>query len=121
MKDTASKLLKKINLQQREINYILNYSSRAKYLRLQINNSNELEVILPRRYKHGKAEDFILQKKDWILKHLKEKRLKKYYFLGREISVSINYDLFVKKPQLNYQNTKLTAYIPSGYDSFGKG
>ncbi len=118
MKDSSVKQLKKINLQHKEINYTLRYSSRAKYLRLQINGCNELEVVLPRRYKHEKVEDFILQKKEWILKHLKEKQIAKYYFLGEEVSVLINYDLFLKKPHINYLNRKLTASIPSGYNSF---
>ena len=106
-----------IKLQERIISYKTFYSSRAKHLRLQINNNNELEVILPRRYKHEKAEDFILKKKDWILKHLKEKKGNGFYFLGVEISVLINYDLFLKKPQINYLDKKLIAGIPSGYIS----
>jgi len=104
-----------IKLQERIISYKTFYSSRAKHLRLQINNNNELEVILPGRYKHGKAEDFIIKKKDWILKHLKEKKVNGFYFLGEEISVLINYDLFLTRPQINYQNKKLMAKIPSGH------
>ncbi len=120
MKSETLQQVRKITLREKEINYTLKYSSRAKYLRLQINNSNELQVILPRRYKHEKVENFILQKKDWILKHLKEKQLSKFYFSGEEISILINYDLFVKKPQIKYLNKKLVAYIPSGYDSFNQ-
>ena len=115
MKKSSPEFLQRINLNQREICYNLRYSSRAKHLRLQINSNNELEVILPGRYKHGKAEDFIIKKKDWILKHLKEKKVNGFYFLGEEISVLINYDLFLTKPQINYQNKKLMAKIPSGH------
>ena len=118
MRNSSVKQLRKINLQHKEIHYTLRYSSRAKYLRLQINSSNELEVILPQRYKHEKAEDFIIQKKEWILKHLKEKQATKKYFLGEEISVIISYDLFLKKPQISYFNKKLIASIPSGINSF---
>ncbi len=115
MKKSIPRLQCKINLNQREINYTLKFSQKAKYLRLQINNSNELEVVLPRRYKHDKAEDFILKKKDWILKHLKEKKNNKYFFLGKEITVILNYDLFLKKPHINYKNKILVVSIPSGY------
>jgi hypothetical protein len=115
LKKSSPEFLQRINLNQREICYNLRYSSRAKHLRLQINNNNELEVILPRRYKHGKAEDFIIKKKDWILKHLKEKKVNGFYFLGEEISVLINYDLFLTRSQINYQNKKLMAKIPSGH------
>ena len=108
-------LQRKINLNQKEIDYTLRLSNKAKYLRLQINHANELEVILPRRYKHEKAEDFILQKKSWILKHLKEKQKDASHFLGKEIKVQINYDLFVKKPQIIHSNKKLIANIPAGY------
>jgi hypothetical protein len=115
LKKSSPEFLQRINLNQREICYNLRYSSRAKHLRLQINSNNELEVILPGRYKHGKAEDFIIKKKDWILKHLKEKKVNGFYFLGEEISVLINYDLFLTRPQINYQNKKLMAKIPSGH------
>jgi predicted metal-dependent hydrolase len=120
LKKSIPQLQNKIYLDQREINYILRYSSNAKYLRLQINHSNELEVILPKRYKHEKAEDFILQKKDWILKHLKERMPGKYFFLGEEIKILINYDLFLKKPYINYQRKKLLARIPSGHNGFNQ-
>ncbi len=115
MKDNLVKQQRKINLNQKEIDYTLRFSNKAKYLRLQINHANELEVILPKRYRHEKAEDFILQKKNWILKHLKEKQKAGFYFFGREIKVQINYDLFVKKPQIIYSNKKLIANIPAGY------
>ena len=115
MKDSLVKQQRKINLNQKEIDYTLRFSNKAKYLRLQINHANGLEVILPKRYRHEKAEDFILQKKNWILKHLKEKQKAGFYFLGREIKVQINYDLFVKKPQIIYSNQKLIANIPAGY------
>jgi hypothetical protein len=108
-----------IKLQERIIPYKIIYSCRAKYLRLQI-NSNELEVVLPRRYKHEKIEDFILQKKDWILKHLKEKQIAGYYFLAKEVSVLINYDLFLKKPHIIYLNKKIIANIPAGFNSFSQ-
>jgi predicted metal-dependent hydrolase len=108
-------LQRKINLNQKEIDYTLRFSNKAKYLRLQINHANELEVILPKRYKHEKAEDFILQKKNWILKHLKEKQKDVFRFLGKGIEVQINYDLFVQKPQIIYSNKKIIANIPAGY------
>lgn len=120
MKPTRTLYQNQIRLQERIISYKIICSSRAKYLRLQINGNNGLEVILPRRYKHEKVEDFILQKKDWILKHLKEKQTARYYFLGEEISILINYDLFLKKPQINYLHKKLTVNIPSGYNSFSQ-
>ncbi|HSP87407.1 MAG TPA: SprT family zinc-dependent metalloprotease [Ignavibacteriaceae bacterium] len=119
MKFTPVKQLRKINLHQKEINYTLIFSDRAKYLRLQI-KSNELEVILPRRYKHEKVEDFILHKKGWILKHLKEKLASKYFYFGKEIIVLINYDLFLKKPQIYYLDNKLIAKLPSGFNSLSQ-
>ena len=115
MNKNLVKQQRKINLNQKEIDYTLRFSNKAKYLRLQINHANELEVILPKRYRHEKAEDFILQKKNWIFKHLKEKQKTVFYFLGKEIKVQINYDLFVKKPQIIYSNRKLIANIPTGY------
>ena len=46
---------------------------------------------------------------------LKKNKKQAFYFLGREIKVQINYDLFVKKPQIIYSNQKLIANIPAGY------
>ena len=115
MKDNLVRQQRKINLNQKEIDYTLRFSNKAKYLRLQINHANELEVILPKRYRHEKAEDFILKKKKWILKHLKEKQKDVFHFLGNEIKVQINYDLFVRKPQIIHSNKKLIANIPAGY------
>ena len=106
---------RQVKLQGRIVTYKTILSSRAKYLRLQINHANELEVILPKRYKHDKAEDFILQKKKWILKHLKERQNNSFFYFGKEIKVQINYDLFVKKPQIIHSNKKLIANIPAGY------
>jgi len=118
LKNNSVKLLRQINLHQREINYTLRYSNRAKYLRLQINNSNELEVVLPRRYKHEKIEDFIIQKKKWILKHLKEKKKQESLFLGEAVNIIMNYDLFLKKPRIVYLVKKIIASIPANYNSF---
>jgi predicted metal-dependent hydrolase len=115
LKNNFVKQQRKINLNKKEIDYTLRISNKAKYLRLQINNSNELEVILPKRYGQKKAEDFILQKKKWILKHLSEKQNNSFFFFGKAIEVLIHYDFFVEKPQINYSNKKLTASIPSGY------
>lgn len=115
LKNNLVKQQRKINLNQKEINYTLHLSNKAKYLRLQINSNDELEVIIPKRYRHEKAEHFILQKKNWILKHLREKPRAAFYFFGKEIKVQINYDLFVKKPQIIYSNKKLIANTPAGY------
>ena len=115
MKNNLVKQQRKINLNQKEIDYTLRISNKAKYLRLQINHANELEVIIPKRYKYGKAEDFILQKKNWILKHLKEKQKEIFYFFGKQLKVQVNYDLFVRRPQIIYSNKKLIARIPAGY------
>lgn len=117
MKHCSTTTFSHITLQEKTISYKTIYSSRAKYLRLQINSNNELEVILPIRYRHEKAEDFILQKKKWILKHLKEKVINKFYFLGKEISVSLSYDLFLRKPFISFSNNKLKVNIPSDYKS----
>lgn len=120
MKTSRTISLNQIKLQERTIIYKTVYSNRAKYLRLQIIN-NELEVILPRRHKHDKVEDFILQKKNWILKHLKEKQSStKHLLFGEEIGISINYDLFFNKSHINYLNKKLIASIPSGNNSFSQ-
>ena len=62
-----------------------------------------------------KLRILFFRKRTGYLKHLKEKQKAGFYFFGKEIKVQINYDLFVKKPQIIYSNQKLIANIPAGY------
>lgn len=51
--------------------YVLEQSSRAKYLRIKISPAGDVKVVVPSKAKNQLAHDFLLQKKSWVDKHLK--------------------------------------------------
>ncbi len=112
MKDPAA-AINQITLQEKTIFYKTIYSRKAKYLRLQINNKNELEVVLPRGCQLKQAEDFIQKKSRWILKHLSARKSEsKFLFSGKEIQVKEYYQLFIKKHKIIFKDGLLEIYSP---------
>ena len=105
-----------IEINKETISYKLRYSKKARYLRLQIIRGNELEVILPRGCEISEAEKFIIKKAKWIKKHLKEKKkeVEKFLLFGREILVNQEFELFIKKHKINFENNTLKIVSPSG-------
>lgn len=69
--------LKRIKVDDREINYNLKRSRKAKRMRLTIYCDGSLVATLPRRYSTDVLEDFIIEKAAWILKKIE-------YFQGFE-------------------------------------
>ncbi|MFA6048008.1 MAG: M48 family metallopeptidase [Parcubacteria group bacterium] len=72
--------LEKIKLEDKEINYNLRRSKRARRMRLTINCDGSLTATLPRRYSTDVLENFIIEKAGWILKKIE-------YFEGLENKV----------------------------------
>jgi predicted metal-dependent hydrolase len=107
--------LKEIKIDNRYFNYVLKRSGRAKYLRLQINIDNQLEVILPRRASINDAKKFIKEKEYWISKHLKNSAVenKKYFFFGRQIRVTHSFDLFENHHSVRLLNNELRIISPA--------
>lgn len=98
-----------------ELTYKIRHSKKAKYIRLQINSSTGLEVIIPRGYKFEDAEKFIFKKREWILKHLRSTPVaKEYTYLGETIRIKQRYDLFVKKHKISLNNNILLVESSSG-------
>ncbi len=98
-----------------EITCQIRHSRKAKYLRLQIRNSGDLEVILPRGFQISDAEGFLHKKSDWIRKHTRKRKSleNKFYLLGKEISIKQNYDLFLKKHKINFRDEQLVITSPA--------
>ena len=96
--------------------YVLKHSKKAKYLRLQIKNRGELEVVLPRGFQITDAEKFIYKKSDWIKKHLHQngKSQNKFSLLGCQIKVTQNYDLFIKNHKIKFSKYDLIITSPTG-------
>lgn len=116
MKSTSQSLLRSVQLSEETIPYTLKFSKKAKYLRLQIKNRGELEVVLPRGFQITDAEKFIYKKSNWIKKHLHQNSQprSKFSLLGRDIKVTQNYDLFIKKHKIKFSKNGLIITSPSG-------
>jgi predicted metal-dependent hydrolase len=105
----------KLNLNEKEIAYRLKRSKRARYLRLQINPSTGLEVILPYRCKIEEAERFIYKKREWIFKHLSTVKLKEEFsYFGQKIEVQQRFNLFITKHKISFSKHILNAESPAG-------
>ncbi len=64
------KLKKTIILNSKKIEYTLKVSERAKGIRLAVYYDGSFVVTIPKRVKENVAEEFILQKSEWILSKL---------------------------------------------------
>jgi predicted metal-dependent hydrolase len=107
----------KLRTNDSEITFRIKYSTRARYLRLQINPSTGLEVILPPKCKMEEAERFIYKKREWILKHLKNVSPKKEFtYLGDNIEIEQKYNLFLLKHKIIYHQNTIKIESPSGSD-----
>jgi predicted metal-dependent hydrolase len=116
LKASSRVVTRSISINQQSIPYILRYSRKAKYMRLQINRGSSLELVLPRGYELSDAERFITQKSDWISKHLRPKvaEKEKYLLFGREIKIIQTYELFARQHKLLFQNNELRIISPDG-------
>ncbi len=116
MKRTSEPIIRTVSIYQEEVPYILRYSKKAKYLRLQIKSGKELELIVPKGLELKEAESFLIKKTDWIKKHLKRTgdTGKKYLLWGKEIRISQSYQLFIKHHKIYFAGNELKIISPSG-------
>jgi len=104
----------KLYINDNELTYQIRCSKKAKYLRLQINPSSGLEVVLPQKCKINEAEKFIFKKKEWILKHLGTVPVKEEFtYLGDPIRVNQRYNLFSVKHKIIFNKNILLIESPS--------
>ncbi len=104
-----------IYINESELTYRIKHSRKAKYLRLQINPSTGLEVVVPRGCKTEEAEKFIYKKREWILKHLKTVSEKDAYtYSGEKIEITQKYVLFLTRHRVNLHKNILAIESPSG-------
>lgn len=114
MKNKILPVTRSILIEEEKVQYTLKHSSRARYMRLQVKNGGELEVILPFGAQIKEAEKFILKKSGWIKKHVssRKNRANNYYLLGRQIRVIHDYDFFAKRHRFRFSNDCLTITSP---------
>lgn len=98
-----------------ELTYRIRHSSKARYLRLQINPSTGLEVVIPRGCKTEEAERFVYKKREWILKHLRTiPAREEFTYLGEKIELKQRYDLFLNKHKITFSKSVLLIESPAG-------
>lgn len=81
------------------IEYTLKRSKRAKNVRLVICCDSGLTVVVPRQLDSSSVESFILQKRDWVLRKI------------REMKNSSNRSLFISKKRKDYLRHKESARV----------
>ena len=101
-----------------ELTYQIRFSKKAKYLQLRINHSNSLELVIPKKYSLIEGEKFLKDKIDWIKKYAGKikKSEKDIFYFGNKIKILQSYDLFIKRPQIKYENKILQVKLPSDSD-----
>jgi predicted metal-dependent hydrolase len=105
----------RLYINDNELTYRIRHSRKAKYLRLQINPSTGLEVVIPRGYNLEEAENFIYKKKEWILRHLQAAPVpEEFTYLGEKIKIKQRYDLFLKRHRITLKKNTMQIESPSG-------
>lgn len=73
-----------------------------------------IDVVLPPGYKIERAESFLDQKIPWIKKHIRLRPAAKFIYLGKQMKVLQEFNLFVKKHHIKIEGEKLIITSPSG-------
>ena len=106
------------NINNEEIFFELVVSFKARRMRLQIIDG-KLQLVLPRGVPLYSAESFVADKIGWIKKQLAGSKPKpgKFLFLGKEIKIEQEFELFSKHHKVRYSNSELKIVSPSGSKS----
>ncbi len=116
MRSAPKPVTRSVLINREELTYKLRYSSKAKYLRLQISRGREVELVLPRGVQIKEAEDFLIKKYGWIEKHLRAKTVAEpeFMFMGKELTVRQSFELFIKRHRLIFKDGALNIISPEG-------
>ncbi len=68
----AKHMIGKIQIGNKEVEYELKVNARARSIRLVVHPEKGLQVTIPKRVSRERAERFVLEKSEWILKHLEQ-------------------------------------------------
>jgi predicted metal-dependent hydrolase len=100
-----------------ELTYQIRFSKKAKYLQLRITSSNQLELIIPKRYSIKDGETFIRDKIGWIKKyqknliHLSDNNTSLLF--GDKIKIEQNFNFFLTKHKISFKNNILLVESPA--------
>lgn len=107
--------IRSFKINDEEIFFELVVSFKVKHMRLQIED-DRLKLVLPRGVGLYQAEDFVKAKIGWIKKHLRNTNNNsgKVLFLGKEIKIKQEFELFSKHHKVKYSNSEFKIVSPSG-------
>jgi len=63
-----------INLYGKSINYLVKLSPNIRGIRLEIRSESGLTIVVPQNYTEQKIREVLLQKADWILRHMPDNK-----------------------------------------------
>ena len=108
----------KLFINETELTYQIRFSQKAKYLQLRITSSDQLELIIPKRYSIKDGEKFIHDKIDWIEKYQKKiirsGDKKEFFLFGEKIQVEQSFNFFLKKHKVSFKKNILSVESPAG-------
>jgi len=110
---------KTININNEKFTYLVKKSKRAKYVQLRISLDGEIELVVPKLVDYLTAEKFLLEKKDWLYKYFRfvNNKQNRYYYLGNNLTIIPEYNLFSKNLEPGLFNGKL--FLPVTYRETG--
>ncbi|MFZ0456691.1 MAG: SprT family zinc-dependent metalloprotease [Ignavibacteriaceae bacterium] len=106
----------KLYINDSELTYQIRFSKKAKYLQLRITSSNQLELIIPKRYSVKDGHKFIHDKVDWIKKYQKNLVVadrKEFFLFGEKIYIDQNFNFFLTKHRIRLNKNILAVESPA--------
>ncbi|MCU7494699.1 MAG: M48 family metallopeptidase [Ignavibacteria bacterium] len=107
--------LRRITIGGADYNYTFRVSKKAMYMRLQVSPERGLELVVPYGISLKEAENFLLSKSDWVIKHLKKisDREESFRFLGKSLTVDHKHDALIRRHRLELKDTTLKILSPA--------
>lgn len=107
--------IKSLEIDNNQIKYKLIKSTKAVRIRLQISPGG-LELIIPDKIDFQIAQNFLDQNKDWLKRNLSKLANPKYFYLGREIFIQHQIDMFGNEPILRHESEHLIVSAKADYE-----
>lgn len=89
------------------IDYSVRRSNRAKYMRINISNEGNVELVLPKFCSVAQGKAFIKSKHEWISKTLNKIPKPEYSFLGKSITINYKVKQTENRVDIEFSNNHL--------------
>ncbi|HEX2868348.1 MAG TPA: SprT family zinc-dependent metalloprotease [Ignavibacteriales bacterium] len=105
---------RKITIGGADYSYSYRVSKKASYMRLQVSPEKGLELIVPYGVSAKEAENFLLSKSQWVIKHLKKvsEKEENFRFMGVKLTVEHHYDALIRRHRLELKEGTLKILSP---------